>query len=223
MRSTRLSSLAIGIGALLVGVATVAGWIFVLSTPWAEGAGFAAGMRIMFAMFGIISGIVTVGSGTSLLAVERFLSPSSTERKFLAGGAGLLAGGLVAANIGLLVLWYTPYGSLWMQLGSVLVNIAEVVQPVGFILTVDGLILVAVSTRRDGYASPGRTLLRASTVMVLLGIASLVLSNVLGLSRTVTIVSPFSLGWLLLSIGVPTLLLGGLLAVNTRWRRSPAA
>jgi len=216
MRSIRRPSLAIGIGALLIGVATVAGWIYALSTPWAEGSGFAAGLRIWFAMVGIASGVVAVGCAVALLAVERFLSPSSTERKLLAGGASMLAIGVLVVHLYLAFLWYVPVEysrRTWMVILGILAKIGTAFLPLGFILNVAGLLLVVASTRRDGHAPPGRTLLRISGGMVLFGIVLLALSNGIRLLGSWTMGGlPSTLGRLLLTIGVPTLIVGGLLA-----------
>ncbi|WP_136689253.1 hypothetical protein [Halorhabdus amylolytica] len=226
MRSIRRPSLAIGIGALLIGVATVAGWIYALSTPWAEGSGFVAGWRWIFAMVGIASGVVAVGCAVALLAVERFLSPSSTERKLLVGGASMLAIGVLVVHLHLAFLWYVPVEyprRTWMVILGILAKIGAAFLPLGFILAVSGLLLVVASTRRDGHAPPGRTLVRISAGMVLFGIALLGLSNGLRMLGWRAMGGlPATLGGLLLPIGVPTLIVGGLLTVIARWRGSPA-
>lgn len=223
MRSIRRPSLAIGIGALLIGVATIAGWLYMLSTPWAEGSGFAAGLRIWFAMVGIASGVVAVGCAVALLAIERFLSPLGTERKLLVGGTGILAAGVLAVDIFEVVPWLLPLRTRMALPLDLLFALGLNVQFLGFILAVSGLLLVVASTRRDGHVPPGRTLVRISAGMVLFGIALLGLSNgirMLGWRAMGGL--PATLGGLLLPIGVPTLIVGGLLTVIARWRGSPA-
>lgn len=211
--------LAIGIGAFLVGVVTVAGWIYTLSTPWADGSGFVAGWRWIFAMVGIASGVVAMGGAVALLAVERYLSPSSTERKLLAGGTAILAAGVITADIPEVSLWLLPLQTRLAIPLDVLYGVGLNVQFLGFILTVAGLLLVAASTRRDGHAPAGRTLLRMSGGMVLFGIVFLGLSNGFRMLGWRTIGRlPAHFGWLLVTIGVPTLVLGGLLSGIARWR-----
>ena len=216
---------AIGYSALLVGVATVAGWTYLLSTPWAEGAGFTAGMGALFAMAGITSGVVAMGCGGALLAVERLLTPTKTERKLLVGGAGMLAIGILVVHLYLAFLWYVPIEyprRTWMVVLGFVAKVGAAFLPLGFIFTVAGLLLVVASTRGNGHAPPGRTLVRISCKMLILGVALLALSigiRFLGLWGISSLSS--MLGSLLFYIGVPTLALGGLLTVIARWRGSP--
>lgn len=224
MVKSRRYSRAVGYSALLVGVGTVAGWIYVLSTPWADGEGFAAGLRALFAMVSITSGVVAAGCGLAVLAVERFLAPASTERKLLAGGTGILAAGVLGIDILEVSLWLLPWRTTVGMPMDLLYVIGLNLQFLGFVLTVAGLLLVVASTRRDGHTPPGRTLVRISGGMVLFGLVSLVLTNGIQLLGWWTIGSLLTtLGWLSVTIGVPTLVVGGLLAVIARWRGSPAA
>ena len=225
-------SRTIGYSAIFVGIATVAGWIYVLSTPWVAG----PGLRIWFGMTSFVSALFVVGGGVALLAIERYHSPRSIEQTLLRGGAVAQILGVLAVDWIMLLPWILDPATLMnIPFLDLLRPFGRTAQFLGVVLTVGGIVTVAVSsagwedegTGREETKSEqestdaGRTLLRIGGGGVVVGIPIVGLGGVLKtLSWEIVAYICFSIGWMAIKFGVPLIVLGGLISIVNSRRES---